>query len=59
MDEKIELMDPLIDEIVYELYGVTDEEVEIVGKAVGEYTRIHTADGSWDLLCWCLITLAW
>ena len=46
MDEKIELMDPLIDEIVYELYGVTDEEIEIVGKAVGEYTRIHTADGS-------------
>jgi hypothetical protein len=25
-----------IDEIVYELYGLTDEEIEIVEQAVGE-----------------------
>ena len=28
--------DNLIDEIVYELYGLTDEEIEIVEEAVGE-----------------------
>ncbi len=35
-DAKIEQTDQLIDEIVYELYGLTDEEIEIVEKAVGE-----------------------
>jgi hypothetical protein len=28
--------DELIDEIVYEFYGLTDEEIEIVGEAVGQ-----------------------
>ncbi|WP_135828681.1 Eco57I restriction-modification methylase domain-containing protein [Halorussus halobius] len=36
LDEKIERTDDLIDEIVYELYGLTDEEIEIVEDAVGE-----------------------
>jgi len=36
LDEKIERTDTLIDEIVYELYGLTDEEIEIVEKAVGD-----------------------
>ena len=36
LDEKIEQTDQLIDEIVYELYGLTDEEIEIVEEAVGE-----------------------
>lgn len=35
---KIEQMDPLIDEIVYDLYGLTAEE--IVEEAVGE--RVNT-----------------
>jgi type II restriction/modification system DNA methylase subunit YeeA len=35
LDEKIERTDDLIDEIVYELYGLTDEEIEIVEEAVG------------------------
>ncbi len=35
LDEKIERTDALIDEIVYELYGLTDEEIEIVEEAVG------------------------
>ena len=30
LDEKIEKTDQLIDEIVYDLYGLTDEEIEIV-----------------------------
>jgi hypothetical protein len=34
LDEKIEKTDALIDEIVYDLYGLTDEEIEIVEKAV-------------------------
>jgi type I restriction-modification system DNA methylase subunit len=34
LDEKIEKTDALIDEIVYELYGLTDEEIEIVEEAV-------------------------
>ena len=34
LDEKIEQTDRLIDEIVYELYGLTDEEIEIVEEAV-------------------------
>ncbi|TKX73912.1 restriction endonuclease [Halorubrum sp. GN11_10-6_MGM] len=34
LDEKIEKTDDLIDEIVYELYGLTDEEIEIVEEAV-------------------------
>jgi type II restriction/modification system DNA methylase subunit YeeA len=36
LDTKIERTDELIDEIVYELYGLTDEEIEIVEEAVGE-----------------------
>jgi hypothetical protein len=36
LDAKIERTDDLIDEIVYELYGLTDEEIEIVEEAVGE-----------------------
>jgi len=36
LDEKIAKTDDLIDEIVYELYGLTDEEIEIVEEAVGE-----------------------
>jgi hypothetical protein len=35
LDEKIERTDDLIDEIVYELYGLTDEEIEIVEETVG------------------------
>lgn len=34
LDEQIRLTDELIDEIVYELYGLTDEEVAIVEEAV-------------------------
>ncbi|MEM4782261.1 MAG: hypothetical protein QXG03_11980 [Halalkalicoccus sp.] len=34
LDEKIEKTDELIDEIVYELYGLTEEEIEIVEEAV-------------------------
>ena len=36
LDEKIEQTDELIDEIVYELYGLTDEEIEIIEEAVGK-----------------------
>lgn len=36
LEAKIEKTDELIDEIVYELYGLTDEEIEIVEEAVGE-----------------------
>jgi type II restriction/modification system DNA methylase subunit YeeA len=36
LEEKIERTDALIDEIVYDLYGLTDEEIEIVEQAVGE-----------------------
>jgi type II restriction/modification system DNA methylase subunit YeeA len=36
LDEKIEKTDELIDKIVYELYGLTDEEIEIVEEAVSE-----------------------
>jgi type I restriction-modification system DNA methylase subunit len=36
LDEKIQRTDALIDEIVYDLYGLTDEEIEIVEEAVGE-----------------------
>ena len=36
LDRKIERTDDLIDEIVYELYGLTDEEIEIVEAAVEE-----------------------
>jgi hypothetical protein len=36
LEEKIERTDDLIDEIVYELYGLTDEEIEIVEEAVGD-----------------------
>jgi hypothetical protein len=34
LDEKIQRTDDLIDEIVYDLYGLTDEEIEIVNEAV-------------------------
>lgn len=34
LEGKIERTDDLIDEIVYELYGLTDEEIEIVEEAV-------------------------
>ena len=36
LDEKIGKTDELIDQIVYELYGLTDEEIEIVEEAVGD-----------------------
>ena len=36
LDAKIEQTDALIDEIVYELYGLTEEEIEIVEEVVGE-----------------------
>jgi hypothetical protein len=36
LDKKIERTDELIDEIVYELYGLTDEEIESVEEAVGD-----------------------
>jgi len=36
LDEKIQRTDDLIDEIVYDLYGLTDEEIEIVENAVGD-----------------------
>lgn len=36
LEAKIEKTDELIDEIVYELYGLTDEEIEIVEEAVRE-----------------------
>ncbi|ELY78237.1 putative restriction/modification enzyme [Natrinema pallidum DSM 3751] len=34
LDEKIEKTDRLIDQIVYDLYGLTDEKIEIVESAV-------------------------
>ena len=34
LEEKIQRTDDLIDQIVYELYGLTDEEIEIVEQAV-------------------------
>lgn len=36
LDAKIEQTDHLIDEIVYKLYGLTDEEIGIVEEAVSE-----------------------
>ncbi|VTT86302.1 hypothetical protein DM2_2340 [Halorubrum sp. DM2] len=36
LDEKIEQTDTLIDEIEYELYGPTDEEIEITEEATTE-----------------------
>ncbi len=36
LDGKIKRTDDLINEIVYELYGLTDEEIEIVESAVGK-----------------------
>jgi hypothetical protein len=36
LEEEIEETDALIDEIVYELYGLSEEEIEIVEDAVGE-----------------------
>ena len=34
LEEKIEETDQLIDEIVYDLYGLTDEEIKVVEEAV-------------------------
>jgi type I restriction-modification system DNA methylase subunit len=34
LDKKIQRTDGLIDEIVYDLYGLTDEEIEIIEEAV-------------------------
>jgi type II restriction/modification system DNA methylase subunit YeeA len=34
LDEKIEKTDDLIDNIVYDLYGLTDEEIDIIEDAV-------------------------
>jgi len=34
LEAKIEHTDELIDEIVYDLYGLTDEEIKIVEEAV-------------------------
>ena len=34
LDQNIEQTDQLIDEIVYELYGLTEKEIEIVEEAV-------------------------
>ena len=36
LDEKIEKIDELIDRAVYQLYGLADEEIEIVEEAVGD-----------------------
>ena len=36
LETKIERTDALIDESVYELYGLTDEEIAIVEEAVGD-----------------------
>ncbi|WP_241981532.1 hypothetical protein [Halorubrum sp. GN11_10-6_MGM] len=36
LDAKIAKTDDLIDEIVYELYGLIDEEIEVVEEAVGK-----------------------
>jgi len=36
LDEKIAKTDQLIDEIVYDLYGLTEEEIEIVEESVGD-----------------------
>jgi hypothetical protein len=36
LDEKIQRTDDLIDEIIYDLYGLTDEEIEIVEEAVAD-----------------------
>jgi len=36
LEAKIERTDELIDEIVYDLYGLTEEEVAVVEETVGE-----------------------
>ncbi|WP_256948666.1 restriction endonuclease [Halorubrum ezzemoulense] len=36
LDAKIEQTDKLIGEVVYELYGLTDEEIEIIEEAIAE-----------------------
>lgn len=36
LDKKIQRTDDLIDEIVYDLYGLTEEEIETVEEAVGD-----------------------
>jgi methyl-accepting chemotaxis protein len=36
LEAKIERTDDLIDEIVYDLYGLTEEEVAVVEETVGE-----------------------
>jgi len=36
LEENIDKTNDLIDEVVYELYGLTDEEIEIVEEATTE-----------------------
>lgn len=36
LEAKIERTDALIDEIVYELYGLTEEEIEIIEETVDD-----------------------
>ena len=36
LDERVERTDELIDEIVYDLYDLTDEEIAIVEATVGD-----------------------
>jgi hypothetical protein len=36
LEEKIERTDDLIDDIVYDLYGLTDKEIEIMEDVVGD-----------------------
>lgn len=36
LDAKVDQTDELIDEIMYELYGLTHEEIEIVEQSVDE-----------------------
>lgn len=36
LETKVEQTDNVIHEIVYELYGLTDEEIEIVKETIGD-----------------------
>lgn len=36
LEAKIERTDDLIDDIVYDLYGLTDKEIEIMEDVVGD-----------------------
>ena len=46
LEEKIERTEELIDDIVYELYELTDEEIEIVEEAVGSNIRRAAGGGT-------------